>query len=90
MQATKAFVTTFAELGTSSDPINNVIEGIEITLQKQEGSSTHGWKDDFSVEWIFEQNSEDVSKFEVEFDGLVKAEDFRRGIDMSEGKDEDE
>ena len=29
MQATKAFVTTFAELGTSSDPMNNVIEGIE-------------------------------------------------------------
>lgn len=29
MQGTEAFVTTFAELGTSSNPTNEVIEGIE-------------------------------------------------------------
>ena len=125
LQGTEGFVTTFAELGTSSEPTNNVIEGIEkftcalygekrlssvddvrrkifwrnfsrdqkITdlsllppckdslvrhikrsnyiahiwrqasrpMIEQEDPINHGWKADFSVDWIFEPYPEDIS-----------------------------
>lgn len=57
---------------------------------EQEDPSTHGWKADFSVDWIFEPYPEDISELLLDVDELIEAQDLRRDMDISDDEDEDD
>ena len=154
MQGTEEFVTAFAELGTSNNPANDVIVGIEkftcalygekrlssvddvrrkifwrnfsrdkkitdlsllppckdslvkhikrsnyiahiwrqasLPMIEQGDPSNHGWKADFSVDWISQPYPEDISELLVDINEVIDVQDLGRDMDTSDDENEDE
>ena len=57
---------------------------------EQGDPSNHGWKADFSVDWISEPYPEDISELLVDTDKLIEGQDLGRDIDTSDDEDEDD